>query len=165
MSPDVAVAAPPPAEHEPTVGLLLLTAGGATLALHARLVHSVQAMAEPTALPGAPAHLLGLVRAGEHALPLLDLAAFLELDREEPVTPFEARGHIVVVEAAGMRVGLCCRRVTAVRRVDRCLLRTPETVRGAKLSGLLEAELEQPEGAVGLIDCAALLQAARLGTD
>lgn len=63
--------------------LLAMVVGGVELALPARAVSAVSAITEPTPLPGAPAHILGLVATGDQVLPLVDLAGFLDLGHGE----------------------------------------------------------------------------------
>jgi chemotaxis signal transduction protein len=103
---------------------------------------------------------LGLLSQAGHALPVVDLSAFLGLGKLEPSPDSPPR--IVFVQDRGMHVGLTCNKVLGVQSdID---LGKPESavLRGERLSSVLVGEFSSSAGVVGLLDVTALLEAARL---
>jgi purine-binding chemotaxis protein CheW len=112
-------------------------------------------------LPLAPAHIPGVVSLRNQVVPLLDLGRFLELAPRAAAAPGEAGrpGRIVLVTAAGMRVGLLCDRVLGIEEVPPSRLRRCQVVQGeALVEHAQEAELEA--GVLVVLSLERLLEAA-----
>ena len=166
LMPQRAALTEPPRFEDGRLALLVFRLAGTTVAVNAEQVEAVHDCCAPSPVPRAPAHLLGLVRLGEHAVPLVDVRMFLGL-----VKTADAPDHgndvlfrrIVVVRVDDMRVGLECDRALGVLDVDGAELQEPTALRGGRLAEFLEAEVHTPEGVViGLLQLEALLEAARL---
>lgn len=140
--------------------LFLFTVAGVGLAIPARDVGGVSGVDEPTPIPNAPAHVLGLVPAGERVLPLVDLAIFLELfgDGMTEVDPLFRR--TLFVKAGDLEAGLVCHRARGLIMAEAAALRVPTVLQGQRLRSYLTAELELPQGVIGVLDVAALLREA-----
>jgi chemotaxis signal transduction protein len=136
---------------------IIFRVAAVNLALPATSVESIIDYETPRPLPLAPAHVPGVISQGEHLLPILDVARFLALAGRD-----EVRRRILVVNAAGMRVGIGCERVLALRELPLPVGRAARVLQGEQLQRFLEHELDTKEGLVGVLDLAALLEAARV---
>jgi purine-binding chemotaxis protein CheW len=156
----------PPRFEDGRSSLLVFRVATATLAVNAQAVEAVHDHSTPSPVPRAPTHLLGLVRLGEHAVPLVDLGVFLGLGKAGPSEDHAEDAlfrRIVVVRKDAMRVGLGCDRALGVMDVDGAEMLEPTALRGGRLGEFLEAEIHTAEGVViGLLQLGALLEAARL---
>ena len=91
-----------------------------------------------TAVPGAPALILGLRSLRGQLLPVIDLAAMLGLTRSAPPA------RLLVVEAAGQRAGFAVDEVTEVGEIPepaeetRSSLLAGATLTGGELIGVLD---------------------------
>jgi len=142
------------------VSYLVFSVSGIDLAVPARDVEQVTAVDEPTPIPGAPAHVLGLVAAGDRVLPVVDLERFLDLGggRGKDVDPMFRR--TLVVQGGDYEAGLVCHRARGLVTVAASDRRPPTVLQGARLRPFLTSEIDSPRGVVGLLDPLALLQAA-----
>lgn len=139
--------------------VILIAIFRTSLAVPVDVVESVSEAARPTPLPGAPAHIPGLVASGERALPLVDLAIMLGIpDSGRAPDPMFAR--ILFVRAGELEAGLICHRARGVVSVAADALQPPAVLQGARLRPFLEAELEHGGMVVGVLDTSALLKAA-----
>ena len=140
--------------------LFVFVVSGVGLAIPARDIGAVSAVDEPTPIPGAPAHVLGLVVAGERVLPLVDLVRFLGLPVESspPGDPLFRR--TLFVKAGDLEAGLVCHRARGLVAADASALREPSALQGAQLRPYLRAEMATAAGVVGVLDMAAILRAA-----
>lgn len=75
----LAAVPPTPASPANTLELVIFTLGKERYALEARHVREVRRVPEFTPLPGAPAHLLGVINLRGHIVPLFGLHEFLRL--------------------------------------------------------------------------------------
>jgi chemotaxis signal transduction protein len=123
-------------------------------------VRAVSAVDEPTPIPSAPAHVLGLVAAGERVLPLVDLAVFLELPGEASLQVDPLFRRTLYVKAGELEAGLVCHRARGLVTVDASALREPGVLQGRGLRPYVTAELDTGNGLAGVLDVAALLRAA-----
>lgn len=141
--------------------LVIISIYRVMLAVPAELVVSVSAVPSPTPLPGAPAHILGLVASGERALPLVDLEVMLAIRGDEPIDPLFRR--VVFVRAPALEAGLVCHRARGLVSVPGSALEEPSVLQGERLRPFLEAEVSGQAGVVGVVgvlDIAAVLEAA-----
>jgi purine-binding chemotaxis protein CheW len=125
---------------------VLLRVGGEAYALPVENVREVAELGAVTALPGAPATVLGVVNVRGKILPVYELAAVLGIERGHG-----ERQVLLVAEHAGRDAGLA---VDGVEGVEPLPEATEETdsplLRGAVLEG---------DQLIGLLDAAALLDA------
>lgn len=140
-------------------GLIVISVHGVTLGVPAEVVTSVSAVGSPTPLPGAPPHILGLVAAGERALPLVDLETLLAIGSGgAAVDPLFRR--TLFVTAAELEAGLVCHRARGLISVPGSDFGEPLVLQGERLRPFLQAEVEAQGRVVGVLDVAALLEAA-----
>lgn len=136
------------------------TAAG-DLALDAALVEEVTVLGEATPLPFLPGHVPGLVFLRGRAVPLLDLAAFLDLaGPEEGSEGEELAERLVVVAADGMTVGLVSRRVRGVFELPAADFAAPDAL-GAEVRKYCQAQVSYDGRLVAVLDLPVLLRAAR----
>lgn len=104
----------PPPPGEP---FLLLTAAGRWFGVPLDRVLEVVTSRECTRLPGAPAHVLGLVNLRGRVVTVIDLASALRLAES-------SGGHqrIAVVEHAGKRAGIAVDDTTRILTIDPSVL-------------------------------------------
>lgn len=140
--------------------LFVFVVSGVGLAIPARDIGSVSMVDEPTPIPSAPVHLIGLVAAGERVLPLVDLAVFLDLpgDSSGRVDPLFRR--TLFVKAGELEAGLICHRARGLVAADPSAMHEPAVLQGKQLRPFLTAEMDTAEGVVGILDVATLLRAA-----
>lgn len=140
--------------------LFVFVVSGVGLAIPARDIGAVSAVDEATPIPGAPAHVLGLVVAGERVLPLVDLVTFLDLpaDSSPPGDPLFRR--TLFVKAGDLEAGLVCHRARGLVAADPSAMHEPSALQGKQLRPYLRAEMATADGVVGVLDMAALLRAA-----
>lgn len=143
-----------------TKALLIMRTGGTWLAVDAELAERVAEKGDVTALPRAPAHIPGLTLIKARAVPVLDLAVFLELAAAEGDNIETPR--LVVVRSRGLRAAVPCARVDIARNVP-----------AADIQPADESPLEAlPKYAIGtvpwkdelaiVLDLPAVLEAARV---
>lgn len=147
-----------------TISYSLFRVAGVRLAVPATVVDEICDLGESVALPKAPVHIPGLLSLRGRAVPLLDLRPFLQLsdEAEQDADDAEFRQRLVVVTAAGMRVGIICDRVFGIVTVGTDVLREPEVTRGQRLGDFASKEWHRTDGLVVVLDIAELLEAARL---
>ena len=146
------------ATTEPERALFVFTVAGVGLAVPALEVDAVAPLEELTPIPGAPAHIPGLVTAGDRVLPLVDLAEFLGLSEAGERDPMFRR--VLFVRVGDLEAGLVCQRARGLVSVPLTHLREPNVIEGARLRPFLAAEMDSGAGVVGVIDLKALLDAA-----
>lgn len=136
------------------------TAAG-DVALDAALVEEVTVLAEVTPLPFLPGHVPGLVFLRGRAVPLLDLAAFLDVAEPEGEGEEEELAERLVVAAAdGMTVGLVSRRVRGVFELPADDFLPPDAL-GAEVRKHCQAQVSHDGRLVAVLDLPVLLRAAR----
>jgi chemotaxis signal transduction protein len=132
--------------------------GGCSLAVPAPEVEEITPIGTTTPVPLAPARIRGLMSLRGEALPLLDLAVFLELASG----PESKARTVLVCRTRHFRVGLLCRRALGIRNVEPKETRPPKTTEPASLRELARAELEGPTGVDVMLDLEAVLEASRV---
>ncbi len=117
---------PAAASASDTVELVILVVGKERYGIAIEQVHEIQALtAALTPVPGVPPHWIGLMNLRGRLHPVLDLGYFLT------ATPFNAPagsgkcGKAVLVNAAGLEVGLLVDDVPQVRQVTRAEIGPP----------------------------------------
>lgn len=136
---------------------------GHWLAVDASHVEEISDQLTLLPIPRAPAHVPGLMNVRGHAVPLLDVRAFLDIKpagRESSST--DERVRVILTHAGEMRVGLVCDQVRSLEHVDEGLLRSPAGLEGLKVGGFARAQAELATGMVTLLDLPKLLEAARV---
>jgi purine-binding chemotaxis protein CheW len=159
-------------EHKqaPAEDLLVVGIGSNWYAIAAGAVAEICDFSQPTALPHAPAHVLGLINVRGRAVPVLDLREYLGLSAPRAASEGSAeslvsglrRRRIAVVEAAGMRVGIVCDVVKGVLAVSRDRIRTSPPILGAKEREFVRAEVVITGGMALVLDAEKLLSAASI---
>ncbi len=135
------------------------------LALPASNVRSIDSVQPPINLPHSPPHILGLIPHGDGALPVVDLAHFLNLQAEsagEDDDGSEAQQRMMVIQQDDMNVGFLCRQVLGVRTVQEGDLEPPRLLTGGRLGEFIRHELTEDDFAIGVLDLKLLLDAARV---
>lgn len=140
----------------------LFRLGSTRLALPASTVESVADIGAPMRVPLTPPHVLGLVLHGEIALTIVDLVAFFGLEADHEVERDGDTRRVIVVRHGEMLVGLSCHRAAGVFAVKRSLRSPAEVLKGGRLRTYLAAELEMPDGRVGVLDLARFIEDARV---
>jgi len=110
-SADAATTQPPVAPPQ-SVEYLVFVTRDRKLAVPITDVREIRSWSEPTPLPHAPPHLLGVVNLRGTVLPVIDLALRLKIDR----TPAGARNVFVVVEVDGRPIGLLVEAVADIHK-------------------------------------------------
>ena len=140
--------------------LFVFMVSGVGLAIPANDIGAVSAVDEPTPIPSAPAHVLGLVAAGERVLPLVDLAIFLDLPGDAALEADPLFRRTLFVKAGELEAGLICHRARGLIAAEESALREPTVLQGKRLRPYIRAEMDTGHGLVGVLDVAALLRAA-----
>jgi purine-binding chemotaxis protein CheW len=141
---------------EPSVQWLCFEVAGARMAIAAEHVEEILPLGTVTPVPLAPPRVRGLMSLRGDALPLLDLAVFLELAGSAEVTT------VVVCRTAKYRVGLLAARARGIRNISAAQRALPRLARPVRLRELAVAEVETAEGLDVLLDIDAVLEAARV---
>ncbi|MBI5547776.1 MAG: chemotaxis protein CheW [Deltaproteobacteria bacterium] len=166
--PSFPTCAPPQPPHprpDPTAArhLLACRVGETSLAFPAEQVEEILEDRPAARVPHAPEHIGGIVSWGEGSLAVVDLARFLHLGApSSPGDDTQARARIVVVTAGGLQAGLRCAKVLGIVDASRVLQVRPDTLQGERLAPFLRSEVSGPDGAIGVLDVAALLESLRV---
>jgi len=92
--------------------VLIFQLGEGKYSLPAHFVSEVQPLRVYTALPTTPLFIVGLVNVRGRILTAIDIRPLLDI----PPTPPKEQGFLLIINAAGMEVGLLADLVTEVRR-------------------------------------------------
>lgn len=141
-------------------GLVLFSIHGVALAVRAEAVSSISMVGSPTPLPGAPPHIIGLVAAGERALPLVDLETLLGIGGEGRTSVDPLFRRTLFVAAGDLEAGLVCHRARGLISITGDAFGEPAVLQGERLRPFLSAEIEARGDVVGVLDVPALLEAA-----
>jgi purine-binding chemotaxis protein CheW len=87
-------------------------------------VREIRGWAPATPLPQTPSYMRGVINLRGAVLPILDLAARLELPSSEP----SARSVIIVIDAGGRLVGLLVDAVSDILSVSRDAIQPPPDI-------------------------------------
>lgn len=147
-----------PHDRRNPIPIVPLRVGGMWVAVPALAAVEIVSPRDPLPLPLAPAHVPGLVSLRGRAVPLLDLARFLQLDGAEQSGGFP---RLVLVEQADMRVAVWADQVLGVIAAGELVVRDTSVACGL-LQQFAIGELDAPFGIVTMLDVDALLEAARV---
>lgn len=148
--------------HLSTGALFLFRLREVWLAVEADAVEAVISSEAPTPIPIAPDHIEGVRLHGDNVVAVVDLARFLRLPETGPSSDDAGFSRTLIVSAGGLRAGLVCDRAAGVFQIDAAALEAPRVLTGERLLQFLSAEVDTPRGRAGVLDGAALLEAARV---
>jgi purine-binding chemotaxis protein CheW len=104
-----------------------------------------------TRVPGTPAWVSGVANWRGRILGILDLRTLLGVERTDA-----GEGRLVVLQRAGSAVGLVAERVDGVIAVDPDALEPVLLTLAAEAGSLLEGQLTDENGPVGVVDAGAV---------
>jgi purine-binding chemotaxis protein CheW len=136
--------------------LVVVRLGGCRYALPMASVAEVGRPPALTRVPGLPPFVAGVANWRGRVLAVLDLRSLLQAG----VEPLDRRGRLVVLQHAGVRVGLLVEQIASGVRLD------PETVEPvlahlpASTGGLLAGQVTDADGPYGVLDLDAVLALA-----
>jgi purine-binding chemotaxis protein CheW len=136
------VLARPPAvtaSRDEELELLELRVADERYAIETRFVAEVHPLRDLTPLPGTPAFVRGIVNLRGRIVPVYDLRRLFGLP-ERGITDLH---RIVLVDGAGLELGLLADVVTGVRRLPRAALSPPPTTVSAIAAEYLEGVSEE----------------------
>jgi purine-binding chemotaxis protein CheW len=128
---------------------VLFGVGDATYALPASMVAQMESFTGATPVPGAPAHVLGLVQVRGSVVPVIDLRVRFGLPGVE--RGLDAR--MVVVERDGRRVALLADAAREVVRIEPSSFVAPPDEITAQSARFVKAVAQIGRRLVLLIDC------------
>lgn len=140
--------------------LFVMRVADTWLAVEAAGVDGVLADAGCSAVPGVPAHILGVITRGDRVLALLDVARFCGLPKSR--TPPIGFVRTVIFTAGQMSVGVRVDTAVGVVEVPWRAVRPTSVLQGERLLPYLVGECETPWGLCGVLDVAHLLEDARV---
>lgn len=130
-----------------SIDVLTFYLGAETYAIDVMYARTVRLLDQLTPVPCTPDFVAGVVNLQGSILSLLDLTKFLGIQREG-ITDLM---HIIVVEAAGLRIGILANRVGEVTRLPLADLQEPPAtvnglgaryIKGVTLDGVILLDLE-----------------------
>ena len=127
---------------------VLFTVAGAEYALPASDVLHLESYSAATKVPGAPAHVVGIVQVRGRVVPVIDLRRRFGLEAHE-VT---ASSRVVVVQAAGRIIALLADSAREVARIDPAETRPAPEVVAENGQGFVRAVARASNRLVMLID-------------
>lgn len=125
--------------------------GGGRFALPMDAVAEVGRTPAVTRVPGTPSWVSGVANWRGRILGILDLRELLGVPRTDA-----GEGRLVVLQRAGSAVGLVAERVDGVIDVDTDALEPVLLTLPAEAGALLEGQLTDEEGPVGVVDAGAV---------
>lgn len=136
--------------------LVVVRLGGCRYALPMASVAEVGRPPALTRVPGLPALVAGVANWRGRVLAVLDLRGLLHAG----VEPLDRRGRLVVLQHAGVRVGLLVEQVAGSSRLDPAAVEPVPPHLSASSSGLLRGQVTDDEGPCGVLDLDAVLALA-----
>jgi purine-binding chemotaxis protein CheW len=127
---------------------VLFQVGEADYVVSAALVSEMESFSGVTRVPGAPAHVLGLVQIRGRVLPLVDLRIRFGLPR----TQHDLGARVIVVRDGDRLVGLLADQAREVVRIDAATFRPPPAVVSEQAAGYVDAVAVSGERLVMRID-------------
>jgi chemotaxis signal transduction protein len=131
--------------------------GGFTLATDIRHTREVVVLPDRTAVPRAPAHVLGVANLRGHVVPIVDIGHLLGLGPR----PASETARTIVLEAAGVQLAIPTDEVLGLESFDGVM--APDPGMTAPLEGLALGGLPRPGGVATLLDVPKLIEAVRVG--
>jgi purine-binding chemotaxis protein CheW len=136
--------------------LVVIHLGGCRYALPMASVAEVCRPSALTRVPGLPPFVAGVANWRGQVLAVLDLRGLLQAGAE----PLSRRGRLVVLQHAGVRVGLLVEQVTGGVQLDPAAVEPTLAHLPESTSGLLAGQVTDTEGPYGLLDLDAVLALA-----
>ena len=133
------------------MGHVVVRLGGGRFALPMDAVAEVGRTPAVTRVPGTPSWVSGVANWRGRILGILDLRELLGVDRTD-----DGEGRLVVLQRAGSAVGLLAERVDGVIDVDMDALEPVLLTLPAEAGALLEGQLTDGQGPVGVVDAGAV---------
>ncbi len=128
---------------------VLFTVGDATYALPASTVAQMESFDGATPVPGAPAHVMGLVQIRGAVVPVVDLRVRFGL----PAIERGLDARLVVIDRHGRRVALLADRAREVARIEPAAFAPPPDAVALQSARFVEAVAQVGPRLVLLIDC------------
>lgn len=148
---------------EESEALLTFRVGSALLGVPAELVQEVTDRGEASPIPLSPKHIVGLMPLRGEAIPLVDMNRFLGIESQAAEVDLERPPRVLVVQAEGMVVGLCCERVMGIEHVPLLTLAPPRIHANSAMAPYVTAEADRDRSVLARLNLGALLKAARVG--
>ena len=136
--------------------LVVVRLGGCRYALPMASVAEVGRPPALTRVPGLPAFVAGVVNWRGRVLAVLDLRGLLQAG----FGPLDRRGRLVVLQHAGVRVGLLVEQVAGGIQLDPATVEPALAHLPASTCGLLAGQVTDADGPYGLLDLDAVLALA-----
>jgi purine-binding chemotaxis protein CheW len=137
------------------IEVLTFYLGHETYAVEVRHVHQVRPLDRLTPVPCTPSFVVGVVNLQGEILSLLDFRRFLGIQQEGITDLME----IIVIEAAGLKVGLMAKRVDEVSRLPLAHFKEPPATINEAGAGFVKGVT--PDGCI-LLDMEAILGNERI---
>jgi len=144
-------------EHAPAEELVVVRLGGCRYALPMASVAEVGRPPSLTRVPGLPAFVAGVANWRGRVLAILDLRSLLAAG----TGPLDRRGRLVVLQHAGVRVGLLVESVAGGAELDPEALEPALAHLPASTSSLLTGQVTDADGPYGVLDLDAVLALAQ----
>lgn len=142
--------------------LLVFRVGATWMGVNAFEIGEIIDRQDPLPLPQAPTHIAGMVNLRGRAVPVFDIARYLDLpSTNEQSTSATVFPRTVVVAVDGMRVGIPADEVLGVLPAEDCVLRESNLNMG-RIARFVKGELDTPKGITVALDVNQLLDAARV---
>ena len=142
----------------PSLRACVFTVGGKPLAADIRHTREIVVLPDPTPVPRAPAHVLGVANLRGHVVPIVDIGPVLGLP---PRPAGDGAGpRTIVLEDAGIAVAVALDEVLGLESFDDVL---PMDEAGAgRNERLAQGLLQRADGVAMLLDVAGLVEAVRV---
>lgn len=128
---------------------VLCKVGGALYALPASQVLQLESFSGATRVPGAQAHVAGLVQIRSRVYPVVDLRVRFGLPAQEPTLD----SRVLVVECEARSVGLLADGAREVVLIDPASFKPPPELIAQQAAGFVEAVAQLGDRLVMLLDC------------
>jgi len=151
--------APSAADEQATESLFVFSVEGSWIAVRASHVERVLEQGACSSIPGAPAHVLGVIADGDQVLPVMDLATLCALPARRAPADF---GRIVVVSDGPLVVGVRAEAAAGVLEVEAANVRSPTVSSTGALAAFVDGEVDSPWGLCAIINLPILFEAARV---
>lgn len=135
------------------VEYLSFEVSGEGYAIDIALTREIRGWTEPSIMPEAQVHEMGVINLRGEMLPLIDLATKLGL----PSPDIHARSVIIVAEVTGIAVGLLVDSVSNIIAPPQDEIRTPPDSSGEAVGSYVSALTIIDEKMVRILDLAAVL--------
>ncbi len=142
--------------------LLVFRVGSTWMGINAFEIGEIIDRRDPLPLPQAPAHISGMVNLRGRAVPVFNVARYLDLPLgEQQQVGATVFPRTIVVAVDGMRVGIPADEVLGVLPSEECELRESNLHIG-RIARFVKGELDTAKGITVALDVAQLLDAARI---